>query len=160
MSAQQTIESIFSKVFNYTWHFTEGESLASLSCIAFSVEEARKNLLTSLKQIDDLAEEKKLVKEKIKELYKKYNYDVDRAPKLSLEEYKKMLEESQQLQTELWNKLPQIDNNTGAYCTRLIDYGLAMKIEDEDVTLGEFISTTEPTVKKILPIRAYSCLDG
>ena len=153
MSAQQSIESLFSNVRRFTWSFLDGSNPSSVSCLAFSVEEAREKLLSYLTQIESLQDEKISVEKQVEELCKNDTYSQVR-PKIL------------QLREELHQKLPGIDENTGCFCTRVIDYSRAMEVtsykssEHTDMTLAELISTTEPTVQKVNLVNFTSCLDG
>ncbi len=150
MAAQQTIESLFSNVRRFTWQFDDGFNPSSVSCVAFSVEEAREKLLSYLTQIDNLQEEKISVQKQIKNICKQSEYSMNTP-------------EVQQLRKELHAKLPPIDDETGCFCTNVIDYGLRMEViyhKTGVLTLGELISTTEPSVYKFNCVMFTSCLDG
>lgn len=153
MAAQQTIESLFSSVRRFTWHYYDGFNPSSVSCVAFSVEEAREKLLSYLTQIDNLQEEKISVKKQIENLYNENEYSFSRS-------------EAERLQKDLNAKLPPIDDNTGCFCTNLFDYSVQMEVEyskngeHSHLTLGELISTIEPNVEKFNCVTFTSCLDG
>ncbi len=151
MSAQQSIESLFSNVRRFTWSFIDRFNPSSVSCVAFSVEEAREKLLSYLTQIETLQEEYKRVEEKVDELLKTASYTA-------------VFPEITQLREEFEQKLPGIDDNTGNFCTRVTDYSHNMLVTTRnthlDVTLGELILTTEPTVQKVNIASFTSCLDG
>jgi hypothetical protein len=153
MSAQQSIESLFSNVRRFTWSFLDGFNPSSVSCLAFSVEEAREKLLSYLTQIESLQDEKISVEKQIEELCENDTYSQVRPRILQLRE-------------ELHQKLPEIDENTGSYCTRVIDYSRTMEVttykssEHTVMTLEDLISTTEPTVQKVNLVSFTSCLDG
>jgi hypothetical protein len=153
MSAQQSIESFFSNVLHFTWKFEDGFNPSSVSCVAFSVEEAREKLLSYLTQIESLQEEKNSVQKKSDELYEQNEFFVARP-------------EVQRLQKELYAKLPPIDDNTGCFCTSVMDYSRHMPVhhyksgEQLNLTLGELISTKDPDVRKFRPVSFTSCLDG
>ncbi len=153
MAAQQTIESLFSSVRRFTWQFDDGFNPSSVSCVAFSVEEAREKLLSYLTQIDNLQEEKISVQKQINNLCKQSEYSMNTP-------------EVRQLQKELHAKLPPIDDKTGCFCTNVIDYSLHMQVEYHKngehfhLTLGELISTQEPSVEKFNCVMFTSCLDG
>jgi hypothetical protein len=155
MSAQQSIESLFSNVRRFTWTFTDVFNPSSVSCIAFSVEEAREKLLSYLTQIETLQDEYKRVEEQIEQEYKTDSYTAV---------FPKIL----QLREEFNQKLPGIDDNTGCYCTRLIQYSPSMEVTvykssektNINITLGELISSMDPTVKKMNIASFTSWLDG
>lgn len=153
MSAQQSIESLFSNVRRFTWSFLDGFNPSSVSCVSFSVEEARETLLSYLTQIESLHDEKISVEKQVEELWKSDTYSHVRPNILQLRE-------------ELHQKLPGIDQNTGCFCTQVIDYSRTMEVtsykssEHTVMTLAELISTTEPTVQKVNLVSFTSCLDG
>jgi lantibiotic modifying enzyme len=151
MSAQQSIESLFSNVRRFTWQFNDGFNPSSVSCVAFSVEEAREKLLSYLTQIESLQEEKKRVDQQLFDLW---NTDTS---------YWVMAPELNRINNELLKKLPPIDDKTGCSCTNVIDYGLHMEVtynKTEDLTLGELISTIDPLVEKFNCVMFTSCLYG
>ncbi len=148
MAAQQSIDSLFSSVRRFKWSFTDGFNPTSVSCIAFSVEEARERLLSYLAQIESLQEEKKRVDEQVSALLKTNTYSV-------------VASEVTRIENELFKKLPPLDNNTGCFCASVFDFSRQMKFCDyTDMTLGEFISTTAPTEHNVNLVDITSCLDG
>jgi hypothetical protein len=148
MAAQQSIDSLFSSVRRFKWSFTDGFNPTSVSCIAFSVEEARERLLSYLAQIESLQEEKKLVDQQVSALLKTNTYSV-------------VASEVTRIEAELFKKLPPLDNNTGCFCASVFDFSRHMKICDyTNVTLGEFVSTTAPTEHRVNLVDITSCLDG
>ena len=147
-------QSIFSPLGYFKWSFYHRNNPSSVSCIASSVEEARELLLLYLVQIEDLIGEKKYVAEQLAALYNKSDKSVSIFPEI------------QRLNESLRQKLPPIEDNTGCYCTRVIDYSREMQVtyyKDEtfkDMTLGDLILTIDPTIKQVPLVTFSSCLDG
>ena len=171
MATMQSFESLFSNVHRYTWQFSDGFNPTSLSCIAFSVEEARSRLLQYLQHIESLQDEKESVDQQIDNLYKKMskpdNNDANYASMFYESENNDAIHaEVRRLRDELSQKLPLIDNNIGCYCRDVFDFTPHTELpnpkgsELPEITLGEFISTTEPKVKKVSLVSITSCLDG
>jgi uncharacterized protein (UPF0335 family) len=153
MTTIQSIESLFSNVRRFTWRFIDNQNPSRISCIAFSVEDARERLLQYLQQIESLREEKQCVEEQIDILYKTNSYTAVRS-------------EVTQLRNQVEQKLPLIENNIGCFCTPLFDYSHHMEVNYvnggiwQEMTLQELILTTEPEVVEIGLVQFTSCLDG
>jgi hypothetical protein len=154
MAAMQSIHSLFSSVRRFKWNFVDIFNPTHISCVAFSVEEAREVLLQYLTQIESLQEEKNILDHQIEDLYNKNSYDAVRS-------------EVAQLREQLDQKLPPIENNIGCFCTSLFDYSRHMEIhhvnghkEWKEMTLEELILTTEPTVEEFKLVSFNSCLNG
>ena len=149
----QSIESLFSNVRRFTWSFVDNENPSRISCIAFSVEEAQKRLLQYLQQIESLREEKRSIEEQINVLCGTNGFETVRS-------------EVAQLRGELKQKLPPIEDNTGCFCTSVLDYSRRMEVNYvnggiwQEMTLQELISTTEPEVVEISLVQFTSCLNG
>ncbi len=149
----QSIESLFSNVRRFTWHFIDNENPSRISCIAFSVEDARERLLQYLQQIESLQEEAKIVDQQIDTLYKTNSF-ADVRPEVD------------QLRGELKQKLPPIENNIGCFCTQLFDHSRHMEVNYvnggvwQEMTLQELISTTDPQVDELCLVQFTSCLNG
>ena len=157
MSAQQSIESLFSNVRRFTWSFIDRFNPSSVSCVAFSVEEGREKLLSYLTQIESLQDEYKRVEEQIQSVRLHDS-----------ESYTAGLPKILQLREEFNQKLPGIDENTGNFCTRVIEYSRSMEVTvykssektNINITLAELISTMDPIVQKVNLVSFTSCLDG
>ena len=150
MSVQQTIESIFSQIRRYKWQFIDGFNPSSVSCLAFSVEEARGKLLAYLEQIENLYDEKERFDKEVQDLYKTEDCSQSLCSKIS------------ELRMSLRKKYPLIEENTGCYCKSMDDYSRSMKVDSgiEEITLEELITTKEPLVSEIALVEFTSCLDG
>ena len=153
MDAMQSIQSLFSNVRRFTWRFMDNENPSQVSCIAFSVEDARERLLQYLQQIESLQEEAKIVDQQIDTLYKMNSFAAVRS-------------EVDQLRGELEQKLPPIQDNTGCFCTSVFDYSRHMEVHYingsvwQEMTLQELISTTDPQVYELCLVSFASSLNG
>lgn len=157
MATMQSFESLFSNVHRYTWRFSDGFNPTSLSCVAITVDEARSRLVEYLQHIESLREEKESVEQQMDALYKKV---------IEKENNDVIYAEVRRLRDELHQKLPLIENNIGCYCRGVFDFTRHTEVpnpngwELPDITLEEFILTTEPQVKKVALVSITSCLDG
>jgi hypothetical protein len=153
MSSLQSVKPFIS---SYTWQFTEvyTQIFSSVSCIAFSVEEARTEILSTLKKIESMADEKKKADDQIKELYK-----IQRT--LPKEKSEEVLRQIYNIECKLKEKFPPINDYSGGYGMRANDYFLDLNVtyyennNDNDkhtnkeitTTLGELILTVEPRIE-------------
>jgi hypothetical protein len=140
-SNEINLHEIFSQFKQYRWSFEINCNPTALTCVATSEEEARRTILDFITKIDNLTKEFRIAKEnkdweKMRQYTKSFNYDEIRA----------------------------IANlNIGRFCTLIHEFHLGLQIDDfkgEDLTLGEFINNTKPSVKPFNPITVYSCLSG
>ena len=147
MTSLQTVKPFF---FRYTWQFRElyTDKTSSLSCIAFSTEEARMELLSTLKQIESLAHEKKTIEDKINKLYmirRTQSYD----------ESAFTMNQIFELMRTLQQKFPPMNDYAGGHGIRANDYNCDIKViyyrentsEEVTTTLGTYISTIEPVIE-------------
>jgi hypothetical protein len=139
-----SLYTLLSKANKYTWHFSIEYNPSNISVMAFSVEEARQQVLTQLRKISYLSAEYKRLEESGKNIqYGEWVTSVK--PKLRA----------------LENQL-NIDNNVGCYCLGLFDYipTLAVECGGAEMTLEKLVSEVVPTVSKINTMSVFSCLDG
>jgi hypothetical protein len=149
MSSMQSVKTFIS---SYTWQFMEvyTQKNSSISCIAFSVEEARTEILSTLKKIESMADEKKKADEQIKELYK-----IQRT--LPKEKSEEVLRTIYDIECKLKEKFPQVNDHAGGYGMRANDYFLDLNVTyydkhtNKEITtkLGELILTVEPCIKMV-----------
>jgi hypothetical protein len=143
----ESVESMLSRVKNITWAFTDVDVETYVSCLAFSVEDARQRLLSYLVQIESLQDEKNALQEKSDALWQQVT---DKT--LGIMEAE---EQVQLLSKQLLEKLPPIRNRTGYNCTPLLDYTRSMEVvfftgkEAITTTLGEMIANNTPSVHDI-----------
>ncbi len=140
-----TLTSLLPNIRRFEWHFTIGFNQGSISCIALSVEDARQQILSILEQIENLADEKKV-------------YEKKRVSTTGPDTWEKLM----QLRKEFMDKMPPVEKNTGCDCPSAEDYSRNMKImgrsrNQKEVTLGEYIASTEPVVKEIINVKFFSC---
>ncbi len=143
-----TLTSLLPNIRRFEWRFAvDYYNPASISCIALSAEDARQQILSILEQIENLADEKKAYEEKC-------------AATTGPDTWEKLT----QLRKEFMDKLPPIEAKTGCYCSTVEEYSRAMVIkrwsDHAEITLGEYISSTEPTSSEIRTVTFFSCLDG
>ncbi len=157
----ELIESMLSRVKRFTWLYTHVAVPSSISCLAFSVEEARKRIISHLVKIESLADENNSVKKKCEEIWQKV-----KEKELSQSEAKKL---TRQLENELDKKYPVFDS-TIAYeygCPPVKEYNRSMDISSYlydrqtyvNITLGEMILTIEPCVSEIRLVEFVSSMD-
>lgn len=142
--SDSSFSTLLSKANNYTWHFSIGYNPSNISVMAFSVEEARKQVMTQLRKISYLSPEYKRLDESGKNIqYGEWVTSVK--PKLKA------------LESQL-----NIDNNVGCFCTDLFDYTPSLEVRGRagEMTLEKLISEAEPTVSKINTMSVFSCLNG
>jgi phage-related protein len=151
-----SLQSIKPFIFSYTWQFIEVYTvkISTISCLAYSIEEARAELLSTLKKIESLAAEKKKAEDKIKKLYKIQQT-------LTIENGHQISKQIDCIKQELKQKFPSVNDYTGGYGTRANDYDSNLQViyyekstnKEITTTLDVMISTTEP---KIEPIRVVT----
>jgi F0F1-type ATP synthase beta subunit len=147
MSSLQSVKPIF---FRYTWQFRElyTDKISSISCNAFSTEEARIELLSTLKQIESIADEKKKVSDEINKLYRIRQTQ-------STEEKRITLNKIQEITKSLQQKFPQVNDFTGNSGIPVHDYSSDIKViyyhkytnEEITTTLATLISTIDPVTE-------------
>jgi uncharacterized protein (UPF0335 family) len=147
MSSLQSVKPFIS---SYTWQFMEvyTQKNSSISCIAFSVEEARTELFSTLKKIESMADEKKKADDEIKELYK-----IQRT--LPKEKSEEALRQIYNIECKLKEKFPPVNDYSGGYGMRANDYFLDLNVtyyekhtnKEITTTLGELILTVEPRIE-------------
>ena len=142
--SDSSLSTLLSKANKYTWQFSVGFNPSHISIMAFSVEEARKQVMTQLRKISYLSPEYN----RLDESGKNIQYDewaISVKPKLLA------------LESQL-----NIDNNVGCYCAGLFDYTPSLEVcgRAGEITLEKLISEVEPTVSKINTMSVFSCLDG
>lgn len=143
-------------ILSHTWQFIEvyTEKISTISCLAYSVEEARAELLATLKKIESLADEKKKAEDEIKELYRIQQT-------LSIEKCYQISKQISYIEHELKQKFPVVNDYTGGYGTRVNDYDSNLKVmyyekytnKEITTTLEVMVSTTDP---KIEPVRVVT----
>jgi hypothetical protein len=143
--SDSSLSALLSKANKYTWHFRVGFNPNSITVFAFSLEEARQEVLTKLRMIFYLAPEYNRIDKEI--LQHKYN-----SP-----EYIALRTQCDALYDQL-----NIDRNLGSFCEDLFDYTPTLLVDchEGEVTLEKLVSETEPRVSKINTMTVYSCLDG
>jgi hypothetical protein len=151
-----SLQSIKPFIFSYTWQFIEVYTvkISTISCLAYSIEEARAELLSTLKKIESLAAEKKKAEDKIKKLYKIQQT-------LTTENGHQISKQIDCIKQELKQKFPSVNDYTGGYGTRVNDYDSNLQViyyekstnKEITTTLDVMISTTEP---KIEPVRVVT----
>ena len=147
MDSLQSIKPIF---FRYTWQFREfyTDNISSISCMAFSIEEARNEIFSTLKQIENIADEKNKVDEEINALYR-----IRRTQ--SNEESECTLDKILKLTQSLEKKYHQANDYTGHNGIRINNYHSDLKViyyqkytnEEITSTLATLISTIEPKIE-------------
>jgi len=147
MSSLQSVKPFIS---SYTWEFMEEYTRknSTISCIASCVEDARTEILTTIKKIESLADEKKKAEDKIKELYK-----IQRT--LPKEKSEEALRQIYDIECKLKEKFPQVNDHTGGYGVRVNDYMSELNVtyyekhtnKEITTTLGELILTVEPRIE-------------
>jgi hypothetical protein len=148
LSSVSSLSTLLSKANKYTWSFgVDYNKPSNISVFAFSVEEARQEVLAKLHEISILSPE-----------YNRVQQERWTHASSSLEH------------TELTKKrdalLEQIniDINTGSFCPSVFEYAPTMLVTSypsfEEITLEKLVSETEPSVSKINTMSVYSCLDG
>ncbi len=144
MSAS-SLSALLSKANKYTWHFRIEFNPNSISVLAFSVEEARREVLSKLQMISYLAPQyKRIDKEMLQHTYSSPECIALRAQC-----------------DALYDQL-NIDRNLGCFCNDLFDYTPTLLVDchEGEVTLEKLVSETDPKVSKINTMTVYSCLDG
>ena len=139
-----SFSELLSKANKYTWHFSIGFNPSNISVMAFSVEEARQQVLSQLRKISYLSVEYKRL-QKIDFFLETDEWITVIKPQLRA------------LESQL-----NIDNNVGCYCTGLFDYTPSLEVYSStgEMTLEKLVSEVEPTVSKINTMSVFSCLDG
>ncbi len=126
--------SIASSAKNFTWNFYLNiDNPASISVVAFTVDEARQQVLDTLAKIVPLAAEKKSL------------------PTDSFMQIR-----------ELQHKIPAT-LRLGCFCTDIFDYAEDLIVNDhhdKEVKLGDLIRNTDPTPQPFHLITFFSCLNG
>ncbi len=143
--SDSSFSALLSKANKYTWHFRIEFNPNSISVFAFSLEEARQEVLTKMRMISHLAPEyKRLDKEMLQHTYS--------SPEcIALRKQRDVL----------YDQL-NIDRNLGCFCNDLFDYTPTLLVDCHtgEVTLEKLVSETDPQVSKINTMTVYSCLDG
>lgn len=142
-----TLHSIKPTFFRYTWQFRDlyTDKISSVSCIAFSVEEARSELLSTLKQIENISDEKKKIEAEINSLYRIRMTQ-------SKEEKDVTLDKICKLTRTLRDMLSQVNDYTSNSGIRVNDYSCDLKViyyhnnAEITTTLSTLISTNEPFI--------------
>jgi uncharacterized protein (UPF0335 family) len=151
-----SLQSVKPFIFSHTWQFIQvyTEKISTISCLAYSVEEARAELLSTLKKIESLAAEKKKAEDDTKELYKNLRTT-------TAEKGHQISKQIDCIEKELKQKFPLVNDYTGGYGTRVNDYDSNLKVmyyekytnKEITTTLDVMISTTDP---KIEPVRVVT----
>jgi hypothetical protein len=143
--SDSSFSALLSKANKYTWHFRIGFNPNSISVLAFSLEEARREVLTKLRMISYLSPEYTRLEKEL------YTHKYDSPEHIAL--YKK--------RDALYDQL-NIDRNLGCFCEGLFDYTPTLLVDCHtgEVTLEKLVSETDPKVSKINTMTVYSCLDG
>ena len=148
LSFVSSLSTLLSKANKYTWSFgVDYNKPSNISVFAFSVEEARQEVLAKLCEISILSPEyNRLQEERCTREYKST-------------EHTELTKKRDALLEQL-----NIDNNTGCFCPSVFEYTPAMLITSypsfEEITLEKLVSETEPSVSRINTMSFYSCLDG
>ena len=138
-----SISAFFAKANKYTWDFYNTEyNFGSISIIAFSVEDARQDVLSKLLKISCLASKYTLKKECI---------------------CKSLSPEDIELRTKHQDLCDELDIEfiSKCYCPYIFNYTLSYTVLQSciKVTLLDLIYQTEPTVSKINIMKLYNCYD-
>ncbi len=147
MSSMESIKPI---MFSYTWQFMEEytEKTSTISCLAFCVEEARVEILSTLKKIESLEDEKKKAEDEINKLYR-----IRRTQ--SKEEAEQTFKQIFELEQALKKKFPKLNDYTGGYGIRVNDYDSDLKVlcyekntnNKITIALDALISTIDPKIE-------------
>jgi hypothetical protein len=147
MSAS-SLSALLSNAKKYTWNFgVDHNKPSNISVFAFSIEEARQEVLAKLRKISYLSTE-----------YNRLQKEAWTHPYNSSEKT-----ELAKKRDALFEQL-KIDDNTGCYCPGVFEYTPTLLVTSypsfEEITLEKLISETDPNVSKINTMSVYSCLDG
>jgi hypothetical protein len=150
MTTLNTLESIKPTFFRYTWQFRElyTDKISSISSMAFSIEEARIEILSTLKQFVNIADEKKKIDDEINALYR------IRATQ-TREESDKTLNKILDLTRSLQEKFPPVNDYTGNSGIHVHDYNFDVKViyyhkytnEEITTTLSKLIFIVDPVIE-------------
>ena len=143
-SEQLSMSSILANLRLFEWyfqipiHYTQSNTV-SLSCISFSVEEARHQILSMVTKFEQLAKEKNNL-EKEKNQRVKYSSGAELFAH-ELSHYKKM--------QEMYQCNIHIDNSIRDSAMDPRDYTLNMNVvyQDKQFKLDDMIKTVDPTIK-------------
>ena len=145
-----TLESIKPTFFRYTWQFRElyTDKTSSISSMAFSIDEARIEILSTLKQFQDIADEKKKIDDEINALYRI-------RPTQSKEEKDKTLNKILELTRSLQEKFPPVNDYTGNSGVHVHDYNFDLKViyyhkytnEEITTTLSKLLFIVDPVIE-------------
>jgi hypothetical protein len=145
-----TLQSIKPTLFRYTWQFRElyTDKTSSISSMAFSIEEARIEILSTLKQFEANAEEKKKIDDEINTLYRIRQTQTK-------EEKAKTLNKILELTRSLQEKFPLVNDYTGNSGVHVHDYNFDLKViyyhkytnEEITTTLSKLIFIVDPIVE-------------
>ncbi len=148
-------QSIQSPMRYYKWSYTHGNIPSSIVCIASSLIYARNQIWSNLTQIEDMSDDRERVEDELYALDDRVDKSISILPDI------------QRLNEYLRQKLPPIEDNTGCYCPRVIDYSRNMNVTyyytdntSLEMTLGDLILTIDPIVREIPLVIFTSCLDG
>jgi hypothetical protein len=153
MSIIESIESMLSRVKRFTWTCSTQRcgGHSSVSCLAFSVEEARERLVSCLIQIESLADEKDSVERQCREIRQKAGCEDSWNPDPETVRLTKQLTEQLNL------KYPSFDFDHGWNYVPVQEYSRSMVVgyidptirQYVDITIGDLILTTAPDVEEI-----------
>ncbi len=133
-TATGSFSAFASEAKNFTWpFFVDYHTPTSISVIAFTVDEARQQILDTLTKIVPFAAEKNT---------------------LGDDAYKHL--------RDLRQKIPA-SVQLGCYCRDIFDYTEDLIVWDykqDEIKLGDFIRNTLPEIRPFHFVTFYSCLDG
>jgi hypothetical protein len=182
-SQQYNVASLFSKLSCFEWQFKiDSFQHTKISCISFSAEDARHQLLSLLTDFDNVSDQSKTILTEIDLLSSEYyskrdTFDAKKKYCLTKSQWVDNLTEEERmelskitvlyeehkkaLETKLAQLYPPYDGTYEYMCTLPKDYTRSMlvsgrtsdKWDDKKQRLDTFIATTEPKVKPVNLIR-------
>ncbi len=137
MGINQSVENILNVVHCYKWTFTINNKPSQISCIAFSVDEARSQILKNLSELDEI--DKKFPRINEMSLFYLENDEFEKANE-------RVQEREYQYKIALQEKGKYIENVS-------IKYRSDTVIDSRDfMTLDVYISKTNPIIDTVKPI--------
>ncbi len=152
MPAIEELEKMLSGVNRYTWSYSDTVNKYALSCLAFSVEEARKRVLAHVANIENHPAQKKC-----EATYKKVDVTVENG----CTDYRNLLAEAREHEDEI-QQFASVCIDTESFCPGFYRFGRDMDVtyavgsDSSSCSLEKLILTVEPAVKKLNLV----CLSG
>jgi hypothetical protein len=146
MPAIEELEKMLSGINRYTWTYSGGpEYCNKLSCLAYSVEEARERVLAYVVNIENHPAQKKC-----EETYEKVNVAVENGCK----DYRHLLEEGRKHEVEINQSVSlyvDIESFGWGFYRFGRDTDVTYTVGDDCIScsLEKMIMTVEPSVKKL-----------